>query len=226
MLRARIPVARVRAAGRRSSIPTEFDADAWVSLAKRAGQKYLVITAKHHDGFCMYDSQVSDYDIVDATPFGRDPMQGPGRGVPAQHGIKLCFYYSQTQDWHHPDGDGNDWDYDEAARGLRRLPRDLRQAAGPRAADRLRPDRPDLVRHAEAHHARSRARSWSTWSTSCSRSAWSTGGSATPSGTTPRRATTSSRTHLRRTRTGRPRRRSTTPGASSPTTTTGSPPRT
>jgi len=112
MLRARIPVAEYEALAGQFN-PTAFDADAWVSLAKRAGQKYITITAKHHDGFCMYDSAVTDYDIVDATPFGPDPMKALARACQEQ-GIALCFYYSQTQDWHHPDGDGNDWDFDEA----------------------------------------------------------------------------------------------------------------
>jgi len=95
--------------------PVRFDADAWVSLAKRAGQKYLVITAKHHDGFCLFDSAATSYDIVDATPFGRDPMKELARACQEQ-GIKLCFYYSQTQDWHHPGGVGNDWDGVETAK--------------------------------------------------------------------------------------------------------------
>jgi alpha-L-fucosidase len=82
-------------------------------LAKRAGQRYLTITAKHHDGFCMYDSKVTEYDIVDATPFGRDPMKELAAAC-QRHGIMLCFYYSQTQDWHHPDGHANDWDFDPA----------------------------------------------------------------------------------------------------------------
>lgn len=111
MLRARIPVAEYEQLAGQFN-PTKFDADEWVSLAKRAGQKYLTITAKHHDGFCMFDSAVTDYDIVDATPFGRDPMKELARACQEQ-GIKLCFYYSQTQDWHHPDGDANDWDYEE-----------------------------------------------------------------------------------------------------------------
>lgn len=109
---ARIPVREYEPFATRFN-PIKFDADAWVSLAKRAGQKYLVITAKHHDGFCMFDSKLTEYDIVDATPFGRDPMRELARACQEQ-GIRLCFYYSQTQDWHHPDGDGNDWDYDES----------------------------------------------------------------------------------------------------------------
>ena len=93
--------------------PARFDAREWVSLAKRAGQKYIVITSKHHDGFCLFESAVTEYDIVDATPFKRDVLKELAEECAAQ-GIKLGFYYSQTQDWHHPDGDGNDWDFDPA----------------------------------------------------------------------------------------------------------------
>lgn len=114
MYRARIPVAEYEPLAKQFN-PVKFDAAAWVSLAKRAGQKYLVITSKHHDGFCMFDSKQTSYDIVDATPFGRDPIKELAAECQKQ-GIRLCFYYSQTQDWHHPNGDGNDWDYDEAAK--------------------------------------------------------------------------------------------------------------
>ncbi|MGI6206804.1 MAG: alpha-L-fucosidase [Anaerolineae bacterium] len=110
----RIPVAEYELLAQQFS-PTQFDAAQWVSLAREAGQKYLIITAKHHDGFCMFDSQVTTYDIVDATPFGRDPMKELAAESERQ-GIRFGFYYSQTQDWHHPDGDGNDWDYDEGAK--------------------------------------------------------------------------------------------------------------
>jgi alpha-L-fucosidase len=111
MYRARIPVQEYEQLAKQFN-PVKFDAAEWVSLAKRAGQKYLVITSKHHDGFCLFDSKVSDYDIVDATPFGRDPLKELAAECQKQ-GIKLGFYYSQTQDWHHPNGDGNYWDYDE-----------------------------------------------------------------------------------------------------------------
>ncbi len=90
--------------------PVKFDAEEWVRVAKEAGMKYIVITAKHHDGFAMYDSKVSDYDIVDATPFGRDPMKELAEAC-RKEGIRLCFYYSHVQDWHHPDALGNPWDY-------------------------------------------------------------------------------------------------------------------
>ena len=112
MHRARVPVAEYAPLAAHFN-PVKFDAAEWVSLAKRAGQKYLVITSKHHDGFRIFDSAVTDYDIVDATPFGRDVLKELAAECHKQ-GIKLGFYYSQTQDWHHPDGDGNDWDYDES----------------------------------------------------------------------------------------------------------------
>jgi alpha-L-fucosidase len=112
MYRARIPVAEYEQLARQFN-PVKFDAAEWVSLARRAGQKYLVITAKHHDGFCMFKTALTSYNIVDATPFGRDPMKELAAECQKQ-GIRFGFYYSQTQDWHHPDGDGNDWDYDPA----------------------------------------------------------------------------------------------------------------
>ncbi len=90
--------------------PTRFDAKAWVALAVESGMKYLVITSKHHDGFAMYNSKADPYNIVDATPFGRDPMKELATEC-RKAGIRMCFYYSQDQDWHHPGGSGNDWDY-------------------------------------------------------------------------------------------------------------------
>lgn len=112
MLRARIPVAEYETLAAQFN-PIHFDAAAWVKLAKDAGQKYIVITSKHHDGFCLFHSHEGDYNIVDATPFGRDVIQELAHECQKQE-IKLGFYYSQTQDWHHPDGDGNDWDFDES----------------------------------------------------------------------------------------------------------------
>ena len=81
--------------------PTEFNAEEWVSLVRAAGMRYLTITAKHHDGFAMYDSRVSDYDVVDRTPYQRDVLKELAEECRRQ-GIKLFFYYSQL-DWHHPD---------------------------------------------------------------------------------------------------------------------------
>jgi alpha-L-fucosidase len=103
-----IPVYREKVAGRFN--PTRFDADAWISAAKRAGMGYFIITAKHHDGFAMYDSAVGDYDIVDATPWKRDPMRELKQAC-QRHGLKFGFYYSHAFDWGEADGAGNDWDY-------------------------------------------------------------------------------------------------------------------
>lgn len=81
--------------------PTKFDADEWVLTAKDLGFKYIVITAKHHAGFCMFDSKYTDQDIIDATPFGRDPMKELADAC-AKHGMLLGFYYS-VWDIAHPD---------------------------------------------------------------------------------------------------------------------------
>lgn len=89
--------------------PTKFNAKEFVGLAKQAGMKYMVITAKHHDGFSMFDSKASDYNIVDATPFKRDVLKELAEECHKQN-IKFGFYYSQAQDWHHPGGMGNNWD--------------------------------------------------------------------------------------------------------------------
>jgi alpha-L-fucosidase len=81
--------------------PVRFDAARWVRTAKNAGMKYIVITSKHHDGFCMFDSKLTDYCITKATPFKRDPMKELAAECRKQ-GIRLCFYHS-IMDWHHPD---------------------------------------------------------------------------------------------------------------------------
>jgi len=81
--------------------PTEFNAKDWVRVAKAAGMKYIVITAKHHDGFCMFDTKLTDYNIVKATPFKRDPMKDLAAAC-KDAGITFCFYYSDP-DWHYPD---------------------------------------------------------------------------------------------------------------------------
>jgi alpha-L-fucosidase len=81
--------------------PEQFDAQAWVSLAKAAGMKYITITSRHHDGFAMFDSKVSDWNIVARTPYKKDPLKMLADECHRQ-GIKLFFYYSQL-DWHNPD---------------------------------------------------------------------------------------------------------------------------
>jgi alpha-L-fucosidase len=91
--------------------PVKFDAEEWIRLIKAAGMKYVIITAKHHDGFAMYPSAVSRYNIRDATPFKRDPMRELAAAARKQ-GLRFGFYYSHAFDWEHPDAPGNDWDYD------------------------------------------------------------------------------------------------------------------
>lgn len=90
--------------------PVLFNADEWIANAKKAGMNYFIITAKHHDGFALYDSKVSDFDIIDQTPFKRDPMAELAAAAKKQ-GMKFGFYYSHAFDWEHPDAPGNDWEY-------------------------------------------------------------------------------------------------------------------
>ena len=107
---AKIPVAEY-AALTKDFNPVRYNADEWVALAKRAGMKYIVITSKHHDGFAMFRSAASPYNIYDATPFRRDPLAELAEACRKQD-MKLGFYYSQAQDWHHPGGAaaGGHWD--------------------------------------------------------------------------------------------------------------------
>ncbi len=90
--------------------PVDFNAEQWVQMAQDAGMKYIVITSKHHDGFAMYHSSVSPYNIYDATPFHRDPIRELAEACAAR-GMKFGFYYSQSQDWHEPGGMGNTNDF-------------------------------------------------------------------------------------------------------------------
>lgn len=105
--------------------PTKFDADEWVRLAKDAGMKYIVITAKHHDGFSMFKTKMSPFNIVDSTPYGREVMTGLAKAC-QREGLKLCFYYSHVREWRHEHAQslevngpnwcgnyGNFWDYRE-----------------------------------------------------------------------------------------------------------------
>jgi len=108
----RLPAAVYRDSAVARFDPTRFDADAWVATAKRAGMGYMIVTAKHHDGFAMYDSKVGDYDVVQASPWHRDPMRAL-RDAARRQGLRFGFYYSHAFDWEHPDAPGNDWDYQQ-----------------------------------------------------------------------------------------------------------------
>jgi len=100
MERAKIPVEQYEQFAKQFN-PVKFDADQWVQIAKNAGMKYIVITSKHHDGFCLWDTKFTDYDIIDATPFKRDILAELAESC-KKHGIRFCFYHS-IMDWHHPD---------------------------------------------------------------------------------------------------------------------------
>ncbi len=111
MHNAKIPVAQYKKLAA-SFGPEKFDADAWVRIAKEAGMKYIVITAKHHDGFAMFKSAANPFNIYDATPFHQDPLKQLAAAC-KKYGIKLGFYYSQDQDWTAPGGAslfGGHWD--------------------------------------------------------------------------------------------------------------------
>jgi alpha-L-fucosidase len=109
MNRARIPVSEYEQLAKQWN-PVKFDAEAWVQLAQDAGMKYIVITSKHHDGFALYRSKASKYNAADATPGRRDILRELADAC-KKHGMRLGFYYSQAQDWHEPNGAGNNWDF-------------------------------------------------------------------------------------------------------------------
>lgn len=119
----RIPIAEYEKLAR-AFYPVFFNAEEWVKLARECGMKYIVVTGKHHDGFAMFHSKADRFNVVDATPFGRD-IVGEISEACYKHGLKLGLYYSQDLDWHEPHGGGyqsghiacsgtawcNDWDF-------------------------------------------------------------------------------------------------------------------
>ncbi|MFD2581652.1 alpha-L-fucosidase [Pedobacter vanadiisoli] len=118
MLYERIPVQEYGTIATQFN-PVNFDADRWVKQAKETGMKYIVFTAKHHDGFAMYNSASSDYNIVKKTPFKPDPIAELAKAC-KKYKITLCLYYSLGRDWQDPDvptnwpvkaGRSNTWDY-------------------------------------------------------------------------------------------------------------------
>lgn len=126
MLYERIPLKEYAAIAKDFN-PVKFDAKKWARAAKHAGMKYLVYTTKHHDGFAMYNSACSDYNIVKSTPYGKDPLKELAEAC-RKEGIKLGLYYSLGRDWEDPDvptnwpvkaGRSNSWDYpDEDSKQL------------------------------------------------------------------------------------------------------------
>ncbi|MDB6116038.1 MAG: hypothetical protein JWQ62_2983 [Lacunisphaera sp.] len=109
MNRMKIPAAEYEQLARQFN-PVKFDAEAWAQFAEDAGMKYVVITSKHHDGFALFRSAASPYNVYDATPFHRDIIKELSEAC-ARHGLRFGVYYSQSQDWHEPGGTGNNWDF-------------------------------------------------------------------------------------------------------------------
>jgi alpha-L-fucosidase len=114
MRRARIPLATYRDEVAAKFRPDKFDAREWVRVIKAAGMSYIIITAKHHDGFAIWPSAADPYNIKDVSHFNRDPLRELVDAARAQ-GLHVGFYYSHAFDWAHPDAPGNDWDYDNPA---------------------------------------------------------------------------------------------------------------
>lgn len=106
MYRAQIPVDEYEKYVKQFN-PTQYDADEWARIAADAGMKYIVITSKHHDGFCLWDSKISEYDAMDFAPIHKDLLKELAQACEKQ-GIRLCFYHS-IMDWHHPDASGENF---------------------------------------------------------------------------------------------------------------------
>ncbi|AQQ72547.1 Alpha-L-fucosidase [Limihaloglobus sulfuriphilus] len=110
MKRSRIPAKEYEQLAEKFN-PSAFDPAGWIETVARAGARYFVFTAKHHDGFAMYRSKCNRYNVIDASGFNIDPIEALADQC-RKRDIKFCLYYSQDQDWHHPHGTGNDWDFD------------------------------------------------------------------------------------------------------------------
>ena len=145
MRNAEIPVSEYRAYARQLN-PVKYDPESWAALAKQAGMKYIVITSKHHDGFALFPSEVTDWDVKDATPYGKD-LIGPLASAARSKGLKFGLYYSQAQDWTHPGGakmrlkEGESWD--EASKGS--FDEYLKKIAAPQVREILTTYKPDIL---------------------------------------------------------------------------------
>jgi alpha-L-fucosidase len=145
LLRGKIPVAEYRAFARQFN-PTKYDPESWASLAQSAGMKYMVITSKHHDGFALFDSEVTDWDVMNATPYKKDLLVPLARAA-RKRGLRFGLYYSQAQDWTHPGGskrgyeDGQGWDAEHKGR----FDDYLKNIARPQVEEILTKFKPDIL---------------------------------------------------------------------------------
>ncbi len=142
---AKIPIAEYRAYAREFN-PVKYDPEAWAALAQQAGMKYMVITSKHHDGFALFDSKVTDWDVVDATPYKKDLLVPLARAA-RKHGLHFGLYYSQAQDWTHPGGAKKGYDdrdgWDPAHKGS--FDDYLAKIARPQVEEILTRFKPDII---------------------------------------------------------------------------------
>jgi alpha-L-fucosidase len=115
MSNAKIPNAEYQAYAKQFN-PIKYNPEAWVKMAKDAGMKYLVITSKHHDGFTLFETKASKWNVVDATPYGKDLLK-PLADACHKYGLRLGFYYSEAQDWNNPGGAASRGHWDKAQDG-------------------------------------------------------------------------------------------------------------
>ncbi len=145
MKNGKIPVAEYRAFAKDFN-PTAYNPEAWAELAKDAGMKYMVITSKHHDGFTLFPSAASDWNIEQSTPYKKD-LIAPLAEAARKNGLKFGLYYSQSQDWTHPGGskmgmkEGEGWD--DAHKGS--YDDYLKKIAVPQTKEILDRYKPDII---------------------------------------------------------------------------------
>ncbi|MEI6606936.1 MAG: alpha-L-fucosidase [Verrucomicrobiota bacterium] len=145
MWNAKIPVHDYREFAQHFN-PDKYDPTAWAALAKEAGMRYMVITAKHHDGFALFPTAASQWNVVDASPWKKDLIAPLATAARAQ-GLKFGLYYSQAQDWNNPGGakagmpDGDGWD--DAQKGS--FDQYLDAVAVPQVTEILQKYRPDVL---------------------------------------------------------------------------------
>ena len=145
MFDAKIPVAEYRSFAQQFN-PTKYNPDAWAELAQQAGMRYMVITSKHHDGFALFQTKASDWNVVDATPYGKDLIK-PLAEAARRRGLRFGLYYSQSQDWvnrggaKNKMGDGDGWD--DAHKG--RYDDYLKAVAAPQVREILTQYQPDVL---------------------------------------------------------------------------------